>query len=175
MLRDGRIMELKTTYLTLMLAAALTAGVSGCAGTSKTASGAGIGALTGAGAGALIGHLAGGGNATWIGAAAGAVGGGLIGAGIGHYLDEQDQKTAANAEVRVLSQPLKPGQEATTTWKSDHNQNVEGTVIVRNVGQASGGKECRTTTHTVYSGGQEHRETATTCKDPGTGAWTREA
>ncbi len=169
-------MPIKKGFLfTAVSISALSLALNGCANTSKTAAGAGIGALTGAGTGALIGSLAGGKDGGWIGALAGAAGGALIGTGIGYYLDEQDRKMAELAQAKVLNQPLQPGQQATTTWKSDHNPNVGGTVVVTNTGQSANGQECRSTTHTVYSGGQEHKETGTSCKDPNTGAWTRTA
>lgn len=73
--------------------------VSGCAtnpsgscqssGMSKTAVGAGVGAVTGAAVGSGIGAIAGdAGKGAWIGAASGAV----IGAGVGYYLQAQEDE-----------------------------------------------------------------------------------
>jgi surface antigen len=149
--------------------------LSGCTGMSKTGMGGGIGSIAGAGAGALIGNAVGGKDGTWIGALAGAAAGGLIGAGIGAYLDDQDKQTAAAAEAQVLNHPTQPGQTASATWKSDHNPNVSGTVVVTDAGPNTQGQECKKTTHTVYSGGQEHVDNAVQCKDPRTGAWVRSA
>src|SRR5262245_60357200 len=75
--------------------------VTGCAGTSKTAQGAGIGGAIGAGTGALIGK------ATNGKAGQGALVGGLIGAGVGGLI--------GNEHDRREKEELKAQAEATTS------------------------------------------------------------
>jgi len=77
--------------------------LTGCAGASKTAQGAGIGGAIGAGTGALIGKANNG------KAGQGALVGGLIGAGVGGLIgNEHDRRDKAEAEERIRQAEASP-------------------------------------------------------------------
>jgi hypothetical protein len=83
-------------FLTVAAVLATSPFVTGCASSSKTAQGAGIGGAIGAGTGALIGK------ATNGKAGQGALVGGLIGAGVGGLIgNEEDQRDKRATEARV--------------------------------------------------------------------------
>jgi hypothetical protein len=83
-------------FLTIALILSAAPFVTGCASTSKTAQGAGIGGAIGAGTGALIGK------ATNGKAGQGALVGGLIGAGVGGLIgNEKDMQEKREMEDRV--------------------------------------------------------------------------
>lgn len=97
------------TLVAALVASALGAGC----GASKTAKGAGIGALAGAGVGAA----AGGKKGAVIGGAAGALAGGLI----GHYMDQQEKKlqTVEGAKVEREGDMLRVVFDSAILFDSD--------------------------------------------------------
>jgi surface antigen len=137
----------------------------------RTTMGAGLGGLGGAAAGYAIGKGVGGKDGGWIGALAGATAGALIGGAIGNYLDERDQQLANEAAMRALNSPT--GSGSSIAWESDHNPGTRGVINVTDVGHDQQGRQCKKTTHTVYSGGKEHVENGVSCQNPSTGAWSR--
>ena len=77
----------------ILVALILTVVMSGCAGMSRTQSGAAVGTGLGAATGAALGQAIGGDTAsTLIGAGAGALAGGIAGGMIGNYMDKQEQE-----------------------------------------------------------------------------------
>jgi Glycine zipper len=101
-------------FLTVAAILATSPFVTGCASTSKTAQGAGIGGAIGAGTGALIGK------ATNGKAGQGALVGGLIGAGVGGLIgNEHDQRDKAAMEARVQQAEAQAHAEATQMGIAD--------------------------------------------------------
>jgi outer membrane protein OmpA-like peptidoglycan-associated protein len=101
-----------SSIVPVSLLAALALGAGGCAPTtnpytgeqqvSKTAQGAGIGAVSGALIGGVIGNNRGSGD-QMKGAAWGAAAGALLGAGIGNYMDQQEAAIRAELEGTGVS------------------------------------------------------------------------
>src|SRR4029077_13835695 len=88
-------MGMKRRLLTVALIVSAAPFVTGCASTSKTAQGAGIGGAVGAGTGAAIGSMTGNaGKGALIGGLIGAVTGGAIG-------NEKDMQEKRESEARV--------------------------------------------------------------------------
>jgi outer membrane protein OmpA-like peptidoglycan-associated protein len=92
---------------------------SGCANSSKTQKGAGIGAGIGTVVGAGVGYAIGGKKGAAIGAGSGLVVGGLTGAAIGNYMDKQEEElrqSLANTEAASIKREQ---DVLSVTFKSD--------------------------------------------------------
>lgn len=101
-------------FLAIVAVLAVGPFVTGCAHTSNTAKGAGIGGALGAGTGALIG------NATNGKAGQGALVGGLIGAGLGGLIgNEKDHQEKREMEDRVYQAEAKAAAAATQMGIAD--------------------------------------------------------
>ena len=92
----------KAILATLLMAALVAVGLTGCATHKRTAIGAGTGAVVGGVAGAVIGHQS---DHAVEGAAIGAAAGAALGGGIGYYLDRRAQRLEQIEDVEVEPEP----------------------------------------------------------------------
>ncbi len=127
------------------------------------------------------------GNKTIIGSAAGAAGagliaaaaiggapaiaggvilGGLLGGVIGHYLDDQDKRIAAETTKKSL-QDSKPGQPM--SWVNPDSGN-SGTVTPSKSYQTASGEVCRDFQQTIKVDGKTQQAHGTACRDA-SGNW----
>lgn len=125
------------------------------------------GALTGALVGGLLGAAVGGPGAgnRLAGAAVGAIAGGLVGSAIGASMDEEDRRMAYAAEMQALEYGA-PG--VAVGWRSERTR-YYGTIIPGPYHE-SGGRRCRSYTHTIYINGQPEAARGTACRAPD-GRW----
>lgn len=159
--------------------------VGGCESNEQT--GQILGGLGGAAAGAAISKAFGGNTTTTLLAAAGgAAAGYYLGGSIGRSLDKRDQQLAAQANQRVLSQPVytKPAANYAATpvssskapsasWVSDHSD-AKGSVSVKSVEATPSGEECRTLHQIVYVKGKEEAQDQKYCRSSGS-QWQKAA
>ena len=126
------------------------------------------GTFVGAGTGALLGAaVTGGGTGSRLaGAALGGVLGGLIGNRIGAGLDDEDKQRAYAAQMDALE---RGPSGAPVSWKNPDSGRY-GTVVP-GPAYESGGRNCRSYTHTIYIDGRPQTARGTACRNPD-GTWT---
>jgi surface antigen len=154
-----------------LLAFALAASLTACAGDPSGVYGPGpkenTGTLLGALGGAAIGSQFGGGTGGHIaGALIGAGVGGLIGNRIGASLDEEDRRRAYAAEMQALESGAAG---APVGWRNPANGRYGS--VVPGPAYVDAGRHCRAFTETIYIGGRPQTARGVACRNPD-GTWT---
>lgn len=154
---------------TILLTAAASLVLAGCAGDPVTGTGPkeNTGTLVGALGGALIGSQIGGGTGERIAAGvAGAAIGGLIGNRIGAAMDDEDRRRAYAAQMQALEGGASG---APVAWRNPDSGRY-GSVVPGPAYDMSG-LQCRQYTHTIYINGRPETARGAACRNPD-GTWT---
>jgi surface antigen len=149
-----------------LLAITLCFGVPGCASMAESTSQnpkAALGSVFGAASGAGIAAIAGA-SSGWIVAAG--LGGALLGGAVGHHLDADDKRMAAQTATGAF-ETYRTGQ--TATW-SNPDSGHSGSITPTRTYQEPDGTYCREYQQEIVVGGERHQAYGTACRQPD-GSW----
>ena len=151
----------KATALAGSLLVPLVLAACGEGGLTKQDAGIGIGAL----AGGVVGNQFGKGDGKVLATALGAVVGGIVGSDIGKSLDDNDRRSAQDAEFSALEHG---NSGVGQPWRNPDSGHYGMVVPGKPYKRAE--QDCRDYTHTIYIDGKPQTMRGTACRNPD-GTW----